>query len=575
MIGGAADPITLELVKNSLISLIDEMALAMNRTSYSPLVRDLFDFATGLCDKDGNVLAEGLVNPVHSGVIPPVIRAIHNNFEGHIYPGDIFICNDPYEGASHIPDVYTVRPIFIDSELVAYTGAVAHQLDMGGRTAGSNACDNTEIYQEGLRMPPLKYYEKGTRNYTIYRIIEKNVRSSHLVIGDLEAQVAATAVGERSFIALVKKYRGWSNFRTYIDALLGYSERLTRAGIRDLPNGVYEFEDYMDDDGFTTEPLKFHVKITIEGDEITFDLNGTSPRSRGSINLPISSTIATVYTALRCVLDASIPANSGVYRPIKIIAPYGTVVNCDFPGGVAGRGATIGRLFDTIQGALAKVAPDKVPACAANIDFGVCLAGLDNEGKHFVFTDFPAGSWGGRPNKDGLDANSPLFCNYSNIPCERIERDYPIRMEQYTFIPGTGGAGKYRGGMAIIRDYRILGNDVICQWRQERSKFQPWGLQGGKPGSLAAGYHISNSKARSLRKEIFSCKKDDLLRAILPGAGGFGDPYQRDVEMVLADVRNEVIDTRTAKREYKVVINPKTMQVDYKATHKMREQRRF
>ena len=567
---GKIDPITFELIKNSLASLIDEMALTMNRTAYSPLVRDLFDFATGLCDKEGNILAEGLVNPIHSGVFPLFIKTIPEVWGERIYPGDILMCNDPYEGASHIPDVYTVRPIFIDGELVAYTGAIAHQLDFGGRTAGSNACDNIEIYQEGLRIPPLKYYERGERNYTLYRLIQKNVRSSHLVIGDLEAQVAATGIGERKFVELVEKYGGWKNFHRYLDELLDYSERLTRATIRELPDGVYEFDDYMDDDGFTANPIKFHVKVVVEGDEITFDFTGTSAKSKGSINLPLSSTYATVHSAMRCLLDTSVPANSGVYRPIRIIAPYGTMVNVGFPAGVAGRGATIGRLFDAIQGALAKVAPDKIPACSSNIDFGICLGGTDEEGNPVVFTDFLAGSWGARPWADGIDANTPFWLNYSNITCERIERDYPLRIEQYGFVPETGGAGKYRGGMAMVRDYRILAEDIVCQWRQDRAKFPPWSLQGGKSGTLAKGYHISDGKERTLRKELFFCQKGDLLRAVLPGAAGYGNPYQRDVNKVLEDVRNEIITVETAKREYGVVIDPKNMQVDSKATQKLR-----
>jgi len=565
------DPITFELIKNSINSIIDEMALTMNRTGYSPLLRDLFDFATGLCGANGDTMGEGLVNPIHSGVFPLFVHTLRKTWGDDINPGDVFMGNDPYEGASHLPDVYTVRPVFIDGELVAFAGAIAHQLDFGGRTAGSNACDNIEIFQEGLRMPPLKYYDKGVRNYTLCRIIEKNVRISHMVIGDLEAQVAATGIGERKFVQLAQKYGGWKVMREYLKELLGYSERLTRAAIRDLPDGEYEDEDFMDDDGFSPDPIRFHVRIIVKGDRITFDLSGSSPKVKGSINLPLSSTVATVNTAIRVLLSAEVPPNAGVQRATTIIAPEGTVVNAGFPAGVAGRGATIGRLFDAIMKAMAKLAPDRVPACMSNLDFGVCLGGSNRDGRPFVFTDFIAGSWGGRPWADGIDAQSPLWLNYSNIPAEVIEREYPVQIEQYQFVHNSGGPGKHRGGLAMIRDYRILENDVVCQWRQDRATFSTWGLFGGKGGTKAHGLHIQDGVERPLKKEIFFCRRGDLLRAVLPGAGGWGDPLERDPMRVLEDVLDEKVSIEGARRDYGVVIDNESMSIDEEATRHLRK----
>ena len=277
------DPITFELIRNSLSTILEEMALAMNRTAYSPLIRDLFDFATGLCDANGNIIAEGLVNPVHAGVFPIFVKTLLKKKEEKIHPADVFICNDPYEGASHIPDVYILRPIFVDGTLIAFSGAIAHQLDFGGKTPGSNACDNTSIYQEGLRIQPLKYYEKGKRNLAIYRLIEKNTRISDKVLGDLESQVAATALGERELVKLIKKYGGWDAFRPYVEELLDYSERLTRASIQQMPDGEYDFEDWMDDDGFTPNPVRLSVNIKVSSDTLVFDFTGSSPTVQGSI----------------------------------------------------------------------------------------------------------------------------------------------------------------------------------------------------------------------------------------------------------------------------------------------------
>ena len=563
------DPITFVLIKNSISSIIDQMALAMNRTSYSPLVRDLFDFATGLCNAEGDIIGEGLVNPVHTGVFPSFIKVLKKVWKGQIYPGDVFMCNDPYEGASHIPDVYIVRPVFCDGELIAFSGAIAHQLDFGGKTPGSNACDNIEIFQEGLRIPPTKYYDRGERNHTLYRLIEKNVRIPHKVLGDLESQVTATAMGEKAFIALVKKYGGWPVVKSYLDELLDYSEYLTRAAIRELPVGEYEFEDYMDNDGFTSNPVRIYLKITIKDDHITFDFTGSSPQVKGSINLPFASTVAIVNTSLRLFLDPSVPSNSGVWRPVTLIAPPSTITHASFPAGVAGRGATLGRLWDVCTGCLGKIAPDKVPACTSNVDFGICLGGNNRDGEPFVFTDFLAGSWGGRPFADGIDGHPPLWLNYSNIPCEVIEKEYPLRIEQYGYLPDTGGAGKFRGGLGIIKEY-CLETEAVIQWRLDRALYPPWGLNGGKAGALAKGYHIADGQKRVLKKETFFCKKGDRLQAMLPGAGGWGDPYKRDLEKVLRDVRDEKISIEVAKRDYGVVINEKTLEIEVEATEKLR-----
>jgi N-methylhydantoinase B len=572
--GRGFDPVTLELVKNSINSIIDQMAISMNRTASTPLVRDLFDFATGLCNKKGEMIGEGLVNAIHSGVLPHFVKFLNEQFEGDIYPGDIFMCNDPYEGASHIPDVYTVRPIFFDDELVGFAGAIAHQLDFGGKTPGSNACDNTEIYQEGLRIPPLKYYERGVRNNTLYRLIEKNVRISEQVLGDLEAQVAATGIGERGLVELAKKYGGWSALSPYLDELLDYAERLTRSAIRELPDGEYEYEDWMDDDGFEFKPIRFCLKITVRGDEMIYDFTGSDPAVKGSINLPLSSTIALVNTSIRLFLDPYVPANSGVVRPITLIAPYGTVVNVGFPRAVAGRGATLGRLFDVITGALCQVVPDKIPATSSNIDFGICLGGTNFDGKPFVITDFLAGSWGARPFADGIDAHTPIWLNYSNLPVEAVEAKYPLRVEEYSFVADSGGAGKYRGGMAYQKTYRFLSEDTICQWRQDRALFAPKGFQGGKDGTLARGYHTTEGRTRELKKETFDCKKGDTVKAVLPGAAGFGDPLERDPELVLKDVRDEKVSIDAAKSHYGVAIDPETLTLDRETTERLRKNRK-
>jgi len=565
------DLVTRELIQNSLTSIIDEMALTMVHTAYSSVIRDIFDFCTGMVDHKGNVIAEGLTNPSMSGVIPFVAKAIIKRYAGNINPGDIFICNDPYEGATHLPDIYLLKPIFIDGELVAFSGADAHELDVGGRVPGSNACDNVDIYSEGLIMPPMKYYVEGVRNDELYRLMGKNFRVSNLVLGDVEAKVAAVKIGDRRLQELSKKYGGWKMLRAYIESLMDYSERLTRATIRDLPDGEYEFEDCMDDNGFTDDPIVFKCKLIIKGDELTMDFTGTSPVTQGSMWLPYSSAFAMGICGIRLAMDPLIPANSGVYRPVTFIAPEGTAINASWPAGVAGRGATLGRLFDAIQGAFAKVIPDKVNASSVGVDFGLCTGGADLYGKQFVFTDFLMGSWGARPWADGLDMTTSFWANYSNTPCEIIEAEKPFMIDSYTFQPDTGGPGKYRGGLAIVKEYHCLVDDISCQFRIDRQKFPPYGLSGGKPGALATAYVTHpDGTSRILHKEIFTLNKDDVITCIIAGAGGFGNPFERDPAMVLADVSKGVVSIEKAKEEYKVIINAEPLQIDLEATEKLR-----
>jgi N-methylhydantoinase B len=351
---------------------------------------------------------------------------------------------------------------------------------------------------------------------------------------------------------------------------MDYTERLTRAAIRALPDATAEFEDFMDDDGFSDEPVRIRVRVTISGDEITFDFTGSSPTVKGSINMPLSSTIAIVGAAMRLLLESSVPPNSGMWRAVHLVAPADTIVNAGFPRGVAGRGATFGRVFDAMSGALAQIIPDKVFAASAHVDFGICIGGNNQEGKPFVYTDFVVGNWGGRPFDDGHDAHSPYWLNYSNIPVESVEKEYPLRIERYCYVPDSAGPGKYRGGLGLIREYRVLVDDAVVQWRQDRAKFAPWGLAGGKPGTTAKGVHVSGQGERALKKEIFIAASGDILRPVLPGGGGHGDPLERDPARVLADVVEEKVSLEAAAREYGVVIDVPAMRVDERATAALR-----
>lgn len=566
----AFDPITLELIKNALNSIVNDMALTVILTSYSPLMRESFDFGTGFVTAKGELIAEGLTVPTHGTTSASVVATMLRTYSGSIKPGDIFITNDPYEGAAHLPDIFLCKPVFIDGELATFAASVAHQADIGGRVAGGNACDNTEIYQEGLRIPPLKLYDQGTPNEAIFKIIEKNVRLPWHVRGDIGALLAAVYTGEKRFLELVQEY-SWPTLHKYLDELLNYSERMVRDEIRALPDGVYEFTDYIDDDGFDPDPIRLHVKIIIEGDSIIADYRGTSRQVKGSINCPVATLISNPIIGLRCLFNPDIPVNGGMVRSLKVIAPKGTIVNPNLPAAVAARGVVNFRLTDILFGALGQILPDKFPACGINLDTGLTISGYDTEGKPFIYIDFLMGSWGARPWADGIDANTAVIINYSNEPIEVVEREAPILIERCEFVPDSGGPGRYRGGLAIVRDYLFQGEEGTFQIRSDRHRFPAYGLQGGKPGSPSLNYYDPLGENRLLTKTTMLVKKGDRFRIQLAGAGGFGNPFERDPERVLADVVNEKVTIEGARKEYGVAMDEKTMKVDIAETRKLRE----
>ena len=569
------DIITLGLINNFLYSVVDEMTLGLVRTSFTPLCRDAFDFQCGLCSSNarGEMLLEGEGTLLHSLVYPNLIANWQKEHRDTTYPGDLIITNDPYSEAAHLPDIYCWAPIFVGDELAAWSVAGGHLSDVGGSTPGSCACDSTEIYQEGLRIPPMKLYERGIPNDTLFKIIRAMSRTPDLVIGDIEAYRTACQIGEQRFLQLAERH-GWESLKVYLDYLLGYAEKLMRAEIQAMPDGEYEFTDYMDDDGIDKDTLiKIHLKITVKGDEITYDWTGTSPQVKGAINMPVASLRAVIITALRNMTDPDIPRNSGAFRPVKIIVPEGNLLNPKLPAAVAGRGVTFSRLSDVLLGAEAQIAPNKIPACCAGNDTLVMIGGHDEEGRVFILGETNWGGWGGRPFADGVDFSTPAFSNASNQPCEANEEIFPMFMyDQYALVPDTEGAGKYRGTLSVARDWRYIGkSEAVFQLRTDRQKVPPYGLYGGQPGALSESILNPDTEHRRLSKTTIKLKKGDVYRLLTQGGGGWGNPLERDVNLVKADVLNEKVSIGRAKEAYGVVIDEKTMEVDLNATKSLRE----
>ena len=569
------DPITLELFRNALFSIADEMAVTVCRTTYSGVLRDNMDFSTAFTDGEGRLVAQGLTIPLHLGSLPTALEAVLTKFDGNCHPGDVFVINDPYAGGMHLPDIFVFKPIFHDRERVAFAATICHHADVGGRVPGSNASDSTEIFQEGVRIPPLKLFEGGKRNETFFDLFGSNVRIPVQVFGDLRAQLAACSIAENQFNDLIHEY-GIEATRHYMAEVTNYAERLTRAALRELPDGEWSFEDYIDDDGIDRgQVIKLCCKVMKQGESIKVDWAGSSAQVKGAINCTLSFTKAVSYAAIRSVLPGEIPTNDGMFRCIDVTAPPGTITNMELPGACAARGLTGFRMGDTIFGALAMMLPDKVFAASDGGNTGLSIGGYDDNRKPFIFVDFACGSWGGRPWADGVQGNSNMFANMACQSVEVIEAENPMQVLAFEFIEDRAGPGKFRGGVPYRRDYRFLEREAVLQVRSDRRDHRPYGLYGGQPGRPSANSLNPDGNPRGLdSKFIMDIQRGDVFRHELAGGGGWGDPLERDPERVLDDVRNQFVSVSGAVEDYGVIVDTGSWTVDQHATAARRESMR-
>lgn len=569
------DPIHRELVKNALSSIADQMALTIVRTSYSIGIKAGMDFSTALMDRKGEMLAQGLCLPLHLGAMPAATETILHQFGDDVHPGDIFVFNDPFAGGMHLPDIFIIQPIFAEDELLGFAIAVSHHQDVGGRVPGSCAVDSPDVFNEGLRIPPMKLYDRGKGNDTLLRIIEHNVREPRKLMGDLRAQLAACYVGSQGMLELARDY-GTERLQEIFRDLLDYTERMTREGIGEIPDGVYTFTDYLDESGTDDEPVPICVTVTVRGESMHVDFKGSARQVRAALNSTLPCTQSGVYLAVKSVLDPDIPNNGGFFRPIDVSAPRGTIVNPVWPAATGARGLTVFRIVDAIFGALAEAVPERVFAASEGGNSNIRMGGVDLEGKHFLLVDIIVGAWGGRATKDGIDGIANVATNLSNAPVELLEAEFPVLVEEYGFVPDTGGPGRYRGGLSIARQIRFLGREATLQLRSDRRRFRPYGLMGGQPG--APSINILNPgterEATLPSKVVLDIKHGDVIRHQTAGAGGYGDPLDRDPDAVLADVRNGKVTVAHAREAYGIVIDPETELVDERATAHLRAQLR-
>ena len=569
---GNSDPITMEVVRNALSTIADEMALVIMRTAYSSIVRDSMDYSTGLCDRDGRVVAHGLTMALHLGSFPDAMRILVRDHGATIEDGDVFVFNDPYEaGGMHLPDVYIIKPIFHDDELEGFAATLVHQIDMGGIAPGSTAVYAREVFQEGLRLPIIKMYERGEPNDTFFKIMGLNTRMPDKLAGDMRAQIAACKTAEASFSKLVGKY-GSEVFRRLLDDLHDHAERIMRSEIAALPNGTWSFTDYLDGLGEDPEPLPLKVAITIKDDHMSVDWAGSAPQVAGAINCPSPFVKSAVHLIVKCIAEREIPNFEGFLRALDIDLPEGTIVNPTPPAACAARAIVGWRAIDVLLGVFAQIVPERVPAAGEGGVTFPAISGYD-KGTRFVCSETLAGAWGGMAGRDGEFGIPNPGGNLTNQPIEMIEAQYPILVERYGMVENSGGPGEFRGAPAFIRQYRMLADETLIVMRSDRRNILPYGLAGGCPGTPS--WNIVNPGPGQRIEPVMPMGPivlgpGDVFTHISAGGAGYGDPLARDPEAVLADIVEERFTVEYARAVYGVVIDPETLKIDAAASQALR-----
>ena len=558
-----ADPATFEIVKNSLYKIAEEMRVVLAKTAYSPILKSAGDYSCGVFDATGDMVAQGPDLPIHLGSMPDAVRAVVAAFGADVHDGDVFIHNDPYFGGSHLPDVNVVRPAFHEDRLLGFSCLRAHWPDVGSATPGSYGAV-TEVYGEGLRLPPLRLASRGVLSSDLEKVILANVRTPDERKGDLGAQLAATLRATERLAALARRY-GTDQLVGYMREVMDYSERLMRAALEDLPDGEGTFEDFCDGDGIPDDAdgndARFRIRLAVRKtrDRMIVDFAGTDPQVKGPMNAPLSVTASGVYCGLKTAIDPNnlIPPNSGCWRSIEIRAPKGSVVNADFPAPVVYANHEMShRVADMIMGALAQFMPEQVMACSQGTSAILTLGGVDpRTGKRYVSYETVKGGFGARPTKDGINVIASGISNTMNTPIEVLEMAFPVRIERYEIEPDSGGAGRFRGGAGARRVWRMLdGADATGALCMERMTSPPFGIRGGKAGAAAVvTLTTPDGATRHLpSKGAFAAPAGSVVDMRTPGSGGFGPPAERDRAAIARDLRDGYVSEEGAARDYGV-----------------------
>lgn len=567
------DPITQEVVRYRLSAIADEMETSLLRAAYSNIVKEGLDASAALFDTRGQNLAQAAAIPIHLGCMIPAVETILDRWPvERMRDGDVYVLNDPYAGGTHLPDIAIVRPLFVAGQPLGVAATMSHHQEIGGMVPGSLPPNATDVYQEGLRLPPLKLVDAGEPVTQVFDILRANVRTPDVVLGDLRAQLSAVHLASRRMNELAEAH-STTELTQIATALLDQSETLTRARITEIPDGRYEFIDYLDDDGIDVgRQISIRATLLVAGSEITVDFTGSSEQVRGPFNCVPASSIAAVYFVVRAITGADIPNNSGCYRPIRVVLPEGSIVNASPPAPVNSRTATVRRLCDVLLGCFAQAVPDRVPAASCGQLLVMNFGGVDpRSGRFYVTSELGVGGMGGRPGLDGVDAVETDATNCMNVPAEAIEMDSPLRVLSWSIQPDSAGAGQWRGGCGTEKVFELTVGEATVNYRGERHTASPWGVRGGLPApSSGATLHKTSGEDEALpSKTMVRLSAGDRLRVQICGGGGYGDPFERPISAVVEDVRDHRISAAAARKLYGVVIQDNT--VDWDGTEVLRK----
>jgi len=517
------NPILLEVFKNRFSSISDEMGVTLNRTAFSPNIKERRDFSCAIFDRRGDMIAQAAHIPVHLGSMPLSVQSAIESVSWQ--EGDMVILNDPFKGGTHLPDITLVAPVFAEGETPAfYVANRAHHADVGGMSSGSMPL-STSVFQEGLIIPPLKLIERGALDPKLMRFLLNNVRTPTEREGDFSAQVMANMTGVRRLGELIEKY-GLDQVQFYARALMDYAERMMREAIQEIPDGMYAFEDFMDDDGIGSEAIPVHVSIRIHGDEATLDFARSSAQVAGSINAVYAITLSAVLYVFRSLIPQDIPTNAGCLRPIHVVTAQGSIVDAQFPAAVAGGNVEMSqRIVDVVLGALSRALPETIPAASQGTMNNVAIGGVDRRnGRPFAYYETIGGGMGATAASDGESGVHSHMTNTLNTPIEALEYSYPFRVTEYAIRRNTGGSGRHKGGDGLIREIALL-CDAEVTVLSDRRKIPPYGLFGGEPGDRGKNVVIRDGK-QMIQPGKFSMtlKQGDIVRIETPGGGGYGKP---------------------------------------------------
>ncbi|MBV9298139.1 MAG: hydantoinase B/oxoprolinase family protein [Verrucomicrobia bacterium] len=559
------DVVTVNILDSTMVSICREMGIVLMKTAYSTIFSEALDFTCGLANLNGDMLAVADYCPSQIGGMPLLVKSCLREIPTwEIEEGDIILHNDPYRGGLHTPEHTFFKPIFMDRELMGFAVAIGHIQEVGGMVPGGFCGEATEIFHEGIRVPPVKIKKGGKDNVEVWKLLLANVRTPRANYGDLRALIAAVDLGESRTLQVIKKY-GKSVFSEASRDLLDYSERRMRAELEAIPDGIYGFRDYIESDG-VDEDRTYVIEVEVHkfGSEIVIDYSGSSTQAKGPINGTLGVATSAAYNAVLHMTDPSIPRNSGCFRPIRVLAPPGTIVNVDYPGPeVGGNTETHPRIVGTILGAMANAVPNRTMAAEGGTHSNFVFGGVDAEtGDFFICYDIAGVGWGGRAFADGNDAVDSINGNCRPTPIEVFETRFPWRVEYLAFDIDSGGAGEFRGGVGYTKQMICLNDEVICSQMTDRHVFAPWGLYGGKTGGLGATLVLkagtkewqnmreAYGKKSTSRYSNVRIRKGDRLRLVSPGGGGYGDPGNRQRELIANDIKQGYVSLKGAEKEY-------------------------